>query len=308
MGDFYFNYAMLVVNSFGLQNALERSTVDIGHFFSRCHSVAMKCAKLVLDELGPQGFLHYSPDGYFVQCSYVVLSLLKLTRPAFRAFIDDEQKTFAIVRHVAELLEGIAAGPMHTPALYGSFLHALLSSLAEGQSGPEQDVNKDDEHQRLRVGIQVNSPQYGGQPQGSQNDMSGFSVATGGFESSMAPSEFQFNGEMGPAMDISTFPPTMAPVDQVGDASGILTMDSILSSGFWDSVLVPGYSNTLEGMSGGFVYGPGVSGLITSRLASPAHSGANTPMGGTRPEALNQSNINAAFATRPEPAMGQASA
>ncbi len=68
------------------------------------------------------------------------------------------------------------------------------------------------------------------------------------------------------------------------------------------------YSNTLEGMSGGFVYGPGVSGLITSRLATPAQSGANTPMGGTKdPEVLNQNNINAAFGTR-ESVLGQASA
>ena len=78
IGEFYLNYALLVVNSFGLQNALERSHVDIGHFFSRCHSAATKCAMLVRDKLGPQGFLRFSPDGHFVQCSYAVLSLLKV--------------------------------------------------------------------------------------------------------------------------------------------------------------------------------------------------------------------------------------
>jgi hypothetical protein len=77
---FYFDYAMLVLNSFGLQNALERSPVDIGHFFGRCHSSAMACATLIRDELGPSGFLKYSPDSHFVFTSYAVLSLLKVCR------------------------------------------------------------------------------------------------------------------------------------------------------------------------------------------------------------------------------------
>jgi hypothetical protein len=69
---------MLVLNSFGLQNALERSPLDIGHFFARCHSSAIACAVLVRDQLGPRGFMKYSPDSHFVQTSYAVLSLLKV--------------------------------------------------------------------------------------------------------------------------------------------------------------------------------------------------------------------------------------
>lgn len=79
IGHFYYNYATLVVNSFGLQNALDRSQVDIAHFFIQCHSSAVACATIVRDELGPGGFLRYSPDSHFVQCSYAVLSLLKVT-------------------------------------------------------------------------------------------------------------------------------------------------------------------------------------------------------------------------------------
>lgn len=52
-------------------------------------------------------------------------------------------------------------------------------------------------------------------------------------------SEFQFDSEMGPVADMSTFPPTMAP-NPSEDHLGMLTMDSILSASFWDSVLVPG--------------------------------------------------------------------
>ena len=75
---FYFNYAMLIVNSFGLQNALERSAVDIGHFFARCYSSAVACATVMRDEMGPSGNLRYAPDSNYVQGSYAVLSLLKV--------------------------------------------------------------------------------------------------------------------------------------------------------------------------------------------------------------------------------------
>ena len=78
---FYFNYAMLIVNSFGLQNALERSAVDIGHFFARCYSSAVACATVMRDEMGPCGYLRYAPDSNYVQGSYAVLSLLKVRMP-----------------------------------------------------------------------------------------------------------------------------------------------------------------------------------------------------------------------------------
>lgn len=81
IATFYFNYASLVLNSFGLQNALERVPTNIGHFFSKVHSSAMACALLVRDRLGPSGYMRYSPDSHFVQSSYAVLSLLKVLSP-----------------------------------------------------------------------------------------------------------------------------------------------------------------------------------------------------------------------------------
>ena len=80
MTRFYFNYSILVVNSFGLQNALERASLDIGHFFGRCYSSAMACAIIVRDEIGPR-YMRYSPDSHFVLSSYAVLTLLKV-RPS----------------------------------------------------------------------------------------------------------------------------------------------------------------------------------------------------------------------------------
>jgi hypothetical protein len=77
VGKFHFQYGLLVINSFGLQNALDNSKVDASHFFARCHTAASQCAIIVRDELVPRGFLKYSPDSHFVLISYAVLTLLK---------------------------------------------------------------------------------------------------------------------------------------------------------------------------------------------------------------------------------------
>lgn len=55
-----------------------------------------------------------------------------------------------------------------------------------------------------------------------------------------------------------------------------------------------GYSNSLEGLSGGFVYGAGGSGIITPRLGSPQPSGMTTPTAGRRTEPLLEVNHDAA--------------
>jgi hypothetical protein len=89
MAEFFTNYAMLVINSFGLQNAMDRSPVDIPHFFARVHSSAKTCAVLVKDNIGPQDFMKYAPDSHFVFASYAVLSLLKVSpgiRPRISCF------------------------------------------------------------------------------------------------------------------------------------------------------------------------------------------------------------------------------
>lgn len=309
ISQFYYNYAMLVLNSFGLQNALERAPLDLGHFFGRVHTSAHTCATLVRDSLGPGGFMKYSPDSHFVQTSYAVLSLLKLVRPEFQAFLDNEQKTLDLVRDVADTLDNIAANPLHTPALYSGFLRALISAKLDQQQLPSShhSMNGDDKSLSVDGGEQQQMQQQlsnnadGGT--GSQNGGDGFSHGGnplhlfGGGDGSNGNNfmlnEFQFDSEMGPVADISTFPPTMAPHPSE-DSLGVLTMENILSSGFWDSMLVPGY-NSMDGLSGGFVFGANGSGLITPRFGgSPMQSGANTP-GRMSGGALTQMSINAAF-------------
>ncbi|GLB34598.1 putative fungal specific transcription factor [Lyophyllum shimeji] len=301
IAQFYFHYAMLVLNSFGLQNALERAPVDIGHFFARCHSSATAVATLVRDELGPLGYMKYAPDSHSVLISYAVLSLLKLIRPEFQPFLDDEQKILALVSDVADVLENSAANAQHTPALYAHFLRALIAAKVERNN--EANAAATTNGTGTGDGAEQGSPSYQ-DAHSASGALNGANAGGGGGYGQLQPpaygaepgfmlGDFQFEGEMGPVADMSTFPPTMAP-NPTEDNMGSLTMDSILSSGFWDSVLVPGY-NSMDGLSGGFLFGAGGSGLITPRFGmSPTQSGANTPARGAH-NPLTQMSINQAF-------------
>ncbi|KAF7311220.1 hypothetical protein MKEN_01023500 [Mycena kentingensis (nom. inval.)] len=275
IGEFYYNYASLVLNSFGLQNAMEREpmTMNIGHFFVRCHASATACAVAVRDQLGPKEYLRYSPDSHFVQISYAVLSLLKLIRAEFQSFLDHEKETIALVKDVADVLENVAVNPQHTPALYSKFLKALISARLDPAAESKPGSRESPQPQFAQPAPQSSSPEF----------------------SFAAPNEFQLEGEMGPVADMSVFPPTMAPTPS-DETLGALTMDNILSNGFWDSMLVPGY-NTMEGLSGGFIFGAGGSGLITPHVGqTPLQSGQNTPSRGVGQESLlTQMNINEAF-------------
>ncbi|KAF8330686.1 hypothetical protein F5887DRAFT_1081526 [Amanita rubescens] len=245
----------------------------------------MSCATLARDYLGPKGYLRYSPDSHCVMISYAVLTLLKLIRPEFQEFHDNEQSTLQMVRDVVDTLETSAASQLHTHALYSVFLRALISARI--------DQNNAGEPMKDEVTNLDHIPSHGMHQQ------------TGGIPQAAYPSEptylmeFNFNSEMGPVADMSTFPPTMAPMPVEDHSSVGMTMDNILSSGFWDSMLVPGY-NSMDVLSGGFVYGIGGSGMITPRMGgTPEQSGSNTPARGANPGQLSQLSINTAFNRNP---------
>ncbi len=129
-----------------------------------------------------------------------------------------------MVNDVADVPEKASAGPMHTPTLYSCFLRALVSAKTEPPptNAASSHVPNGDAHS-------------------SSHDQTPHSTALGENGYAFDPlGEFQFEGEMGPVADMSTFPPTMAPNPSEDHFDNMLTMDSILSSGFWDSVLVPG--------------------------------------------------------------------
>jgi len=244
--------------------------------------------------------MKYSPDSHFVQTSYAVLSLLKLIRPEFQAFLEDESGILNLVKEVADVLDKISANPLHTPALYSGFLRALISAKWDAPSTNTGSNGEGDEKpQSLVDGGQGNVTQSEMQTPSSYGQQQQQQQQSYGQEPSYFLNEFQFDSEMGPVADISTFPPTMAPYPPEDNNMGVLAVDNILSSGFWDSMLVPGY-NTMDCFTGGFIFGANGSGLITPRFdGSPDQSGLNTPSRyGNHP--LTQIGINAAFDQRKE--------
>jgi hypothetical protein len=165
--------------------------------------------------------------------------------------LDNEQSTLNLVRDVADVLDNIAANPLHTPALYSGFLRALISaklepnSLVGAEDGKSPSAEGDQQQQQQQY--QQQQSNIDGQSQLNGNSNLGMSTSGGygnqyqGEPAFNLMNEFQFESEMGPVADMSTFPPTMAPNPNEGDM-GVLTMENILSSGFWDSMLVPGAS------------------------------------------------------------------
>ncbi|TFY65008.1 hypothetical protein EVG20_g5746, partial [Dentipellis fragilis] len=255
---FYANYAMLVVNSFGLQNALERTPVNIPHFFARVHTAAKSVALIVRDELGrgrvPQ---------VLARLAFCVWLLI---RPEFPASLDVEDETLALASDVADMFDNVAAGP----AAYTRAVQPLSACIASQSDQPPASAPAVDPSAGTEAGSGGGeSTKMDADPQAQSQQ--------GHFYAPFSLSEFQFASEMGPVADMSTFPPTMAaPAAQADE--GVLSMDSILSGSFWDNVLVPGYANPMEGLSGGFVYGSGGSGFITPHFGPTPHaSGANSP-------------------------------
>jgi hypothetical protein len=188
-------------------------------------------------------------------------------------FQHDEQKTIQLVKDVADVLENIAANSTHTPALYSSFLRALISAktdpppqVDEAMGSPSGEPPESSNasasgdigggqhglHQQQQHLQHANANQIPNQnqpPASSSSSTSSSShhlgnpfgnVYLNGLGSDLGLGEFQLDGEMGPVADMSTFPPTMMSSNHEDVNMGMLSMDNILSSGFWDSVLMPG--------------------------------------------------------------------
>lgn len=144
--------------------------------------------------------------------------------------MENEQNTLALVKSVADVLESVAANPSHTPALYGGFLKALISARLETPANGGVNMATDGTGSST-----ISSKDLG---DGQQSSFGRGNGASSNDANSLLD-EFRFNSEMGPVADMSTFPPTMM-AGAVDEDMGYLSMDSILSTGFWDSVLVPG--------------------------------------------------------------------
>jgi hypothetical protein len=147
---------------------------------------------------------------------------LQLLRPEFPLSPEDEADILQLGGDVAGAFESVAAESMHTASLYAVFLKALLNAKTEGDA----HLNSADDHSG------------GGATTNSEHALNGAAEE----DPVYPPLDFQYASEMGPVVDISTFPPTMAQASAEAGGMGMLSMDSILSGGFWDNVLVPGTS------------------------------------------------------------------
>lgn len=155
-----YNYAVLVLNSFGLQYALERpsdfASADKPQYLARCVHAAKEIISTVM--YGMREILRYAPDPTFVTVAYACVFLLKLIQPMFARYIH-ENEILVLVTHTIEVLEEAAVDPSHTPALYASFLRMLIQSRLEQRSreGAERSSAPDMQHANLPEPHQLNS-------------------------------------------------------------------------------------------------------------------------------------------------------
>ena len=175
----------------------------------------------------------------------------------------DEEKTIKLVKELADTLESVAVGPLHTPRLYSTFLKAVIASktgatMNGGREGfengePSEPPTSPSIHTSPATSIQ--SPHLQQQPQHQQVGAQLEMISPNLPPEQLAPAMpvpptngvypnydcyFQNDGEMGTAVDISIFPPTMADHDQSWPS---LSIDNIFSTTFWGDVLVPGMFN-----------------------------------------------------------------
>ncbi|KAK0543055.1 hypothetical protein OC846_003662 [Tilletia horrida] len=124
-------YVVLLINSFGLQRAVETQSDDKGYFFIKCLSSAKGMLKAAQTGLRP--VLRYAPDAQFVMISYAAVFLLKLLRQ-FPDWVDEDD-VLGRISNVIVLLDEVAVNETHTPANYATFLRRLLNARAETRPG-----------------------------------------------------------------------------------------------------------------------------------------------------------------------------
>lgn len=184
--------------------------------------------------------------------------------------MENEAKILSIVKDMADTLENVAANHFHTPYLYSMFLRALLAAKTDNANGsgpasPRPQFSTSNTDTAYTPAITNTAQQL----------PSGFSQATQGLGlyhglGEMAYSGFGMDyenpfttdmGSMGPpplpmpmsngqgTAPLGTFAPPnggMQPSNSgnngnnTQNANSMVSVDSILSTGFWDSMLVPG--------------------------------------------------------------------
>lgn len=291
-----YNYAVLILNSFGLQHAVDfplRSGLDKGLYFTKCLQAAKNIVFAARDGLKP--VLAYSPDTIFVIISYACVFLLKLTRPTFTSCVDEES-VLAVVTEGADLLESVAMNPTHTPALYASFLRALLQSRLErsatnrsgattphrsraasptnGQNGDEDvdDTGLAGLEERVEQQHEELLPSSTIMP---ANVFTSLGRSMGGGNATNLTAE--------QAALLNNYVDTTRSGAQTPLQPG-LTVDQLLNESFWGSLLPPGFGGPLDGLATGSVE------MFPS--SGPMHSSAQFGGTASMPASNNQTRAS----------------
>ncbi|KAF8598870.1 hypothetical protein BDV93DRAFT_609590 [Ceratobasidium sp. AG-I] len=256
--DFYYHYAILVINLFGFQDAVENPGADLAHFFSRCYSSAMGCVLVVCSELVPGGYMRYSPDSHFVFTTYAVLTLLKLAQPRFSHLRHDEQTSFEDAENVASVFESVAANPYHTPALYGAFLRKLVATMKEPPAFSSSFPTDGSHHE---FNMSETQPPHEAVPGDSSEGLMGDGVLPN-IESPPSPPPVDDTlpiTDLRDAQPVSQNDESFYPHSQdqmaLDDIQDLYTADGVFSSGheLWATMLMPGYGGQLDGLIGGSI-------------------------------------------------------
>lgn len=206
--------------------------------------------------------------------------------------MESEQRTLALVNDVANTLESVAINSSHTPALYSTFLRAVVTARTAGpsppssprsnpsqtpmdtasfapqqQQGPQPSHNSPldtqlaanpaagvfgDEHQfgDGALGLKMFPPGGGAGVLGETSGAPGPTGTPGG-ELMWNPNGAVPNGNVasngntngngnGGELDLQAAMSFQLPNPPQGDDFASMSMDNILSGGFWDNVLIPG--------------------------------------------------------------------
>lgn len=252
-----YNYALLVLNSFGLQYALERpddgASVDKPQYLVRCVHAAKEIISTV--KYGLREILRFAPDPTFVAVAYACVFLLKLIRPVFANYINEDQ-VIQLVSNTIEILEEAAVDATHTPALYASFLRSLLHSRHDAaQSGDAPSGSTPSVYTPRTSHPPANDSWPRGQP-GTMRGVHGAEMtvdptqvnpiaaelAQGAFSDINASANVPLNTTFADSQFPNETPSADCGWDaqQYAKAQGV-EVNRVLDNSFWSSLLPPGY-------------------------------------------------------------------
>jgi len=202
----------------------------------------------------------------------------QLTRPIFQAF-NDEEEILQLVSDTAELLDDVAVNEQHTPALYASFLRALLQTRRDRSTGANTPYGRS----RATSPVEGDGVFPGGSKDTGAGEREG--VEGGGSNAN------EVNGQEGDdslsAATRAAFHSQASGMDnfESGVLNGLdpsMTQD-LLNDSFWSQLLPPGFGAPLDQLSsvgmhpiGGFQNGGRATGSTPSQTRPSTPSMLNS--------------------------------